>query len=199
MTEAQMSGSRVALLVAALAVLAALVAAPLPAFAHNSLVSSTPAEGETLTAPPEKFSITTSGELLDLGGEGEGFALQVRDAAGVYYGDGCVAVADSSVSTDAALGEPGEYQLIWQALGEDGHSISGEIGFTWSPTDAVAASEGSPTPPLCGEQVDGDAAGDPSGVSAVDAWPAVWIGGATLALVAVVAALLYAASRRRES
>ena len=35
-----------------------------PVNAHNSLVVSTPAEGETLTSLPESFSVTTSDTLL---------------------------------------------------------------------------------------------------------------------------------------
>ena len=111
-----------------------------PAQAHDYIASSTPAEGETLTALPADFSVTASATLLDLTGDGSGFGLQVTDAAGRFYGDGCVSIVDSTVSTPAALGEAGDYTLVWQFVSSDGHPTSGTIAFTWAPpADAVAS------------------------------------------------------------
>src|ERR1700712_918766 len=63
-----------------------------PAFAHNFLVSSDPAAGQTLTTLPAKFTITTNEGLLDLSGHGSGFAFDIEDASHRFYGDGCVTV-----------------------------------------------------------------------------------------------------------
>ena len=53
--------------VAALAAAAVLGLAS-PAVAHNSVVSTNPAEGAVVTELPESFEIRTSDSLLDLGG-----------------------------------------------------------------------------------------------------------------------------------
>ncbi len=122
-----------------------------PAQAHNYLVSSTPAEGETLTALPDRFDITTNEALLDLGGSTGAFALQVTDADGLYYGDGCLDVTGPAMSTAAALGAPGTYTVQWQVVSADGHSVSDEYTFEWAPTTAGEESAGSAAPPVCGE------------------------------------------------
>jgi copper resistance protein C len=129
------------------------MAAPLTAIAHDFVISSTPQEGEALTALPEQFSITASGELLDLAGDGSGFGILVTDAAGLYYGDGCPVVDGATLSTTAALGEAGGYRLTWQVISSDGHPASGEVNFTWTPTDESQISGGSETVPVCGETV----------------------------------------------
>ena len=104
-----------------------------PAQAHNFLVSSTPAAGELVTTLPEAISVTTNGPLLDLSGTGAGFAIQVTDAAGTFYGDGCLTVSGASLSTPAALGAAGTYRVVWQVVSEDGHTVSDEFTFEWSP------------------------------------------------------------------
>jgi methionine-rich copper-binding protein CopC len=118
--------------------------------AHNYLISSTPEAGETLTELPELFEITTNEPLLDSVGEGS-FALEVRDEAGLYYGDGCVDIDGPSMTTAAALGEPGAYTVIWQVVSADGHTVSEEFGFTWAPGDAAtsATSTGTESVPSC--------------------------------------------------
>ena len=91
-----------------------------------------PRAGETLTELPD--AVQRHDERAAARGPGSsGFALQIRDAAGAYYGDGCVEVVDATMSAIPALGAPGEYTMLWQAVSADGHSIDGEIPFTWAP------------------------------------------------------------------
>lgn len=183
-----------------------------PASAHNYLVSSTPAEGEQLTALPEEFVITTNDELLSLGEDAGGFALQVQDADGLYYGDGCVAVAGPSMTAPAALGEAGDYLLTWQVVSIDGHTVSGEIPFTWAPADSGESTEGSATPPVCGEATDdAEPAPSPSATDSADqdAPPAtadeepgisgdlLWIGAAIAAVVVAAAVTMLVLSRKK--
>ena len=97
---------------------------------------------------PEQFSVTTNDNLLNLDGKGNGFVLQIRDAGGAYYGDGCVSVQGPAISAGAALGEPGDYTITWQLISTDGHTVFGEIPFTWQPdAGQPAPSTGSPNPP----------------------------------------------------
>lgn len=171
-----------------------------PALAHNFDVSSTPGENEVLTTLPEEFVVTMNDNLLDLGGAGGGFAMQVAGADGLYYGDGCVAVSGSSVSMAAALGPAGDYTLTWQVISADGHTVAGEIPFSWDPAaDAAAPSAGADTPPACGEagvapgnEPDVMSSGGPvPDAAASSLGDALWIGGAVVAVaIAIVATLL---------
>lgn len=192
----------------------------LPAQAHNVLVASTPAAGETLTVLPAEFSITTNEPLLDTGGAGNSFALQVRNAAGLFYGDGCVTVVDATMSATASLGGAGAYTMLWQAVSADGHTVSGEIPFTWTPPAGAEASTGSAAPAVCGVDsaptptpeatATATATAEPgaetpiptaepsSASSAVPLADVLWIGGTILAVgLAVAAAIAYASYRAR--
>lgn len=168
-----------------------------PAQAHNYLVSSTPSAGEVLTVLPEQFSVTTNAPLLTLDGSTSGFALQVVDSAGYYYGDGCLDVTGATLSAGATLGLSGDYTLIWQVVSEDGHPVSGEIAFSWQPADASQTSRGSSTPPDCGGTIDvvqppassAEPSASPVPIAApgqrpdADLGDVVWIGGAIAAVL----------------
>tara|TARA_R110000868_G_scaffold411756_1_gene709069 strand:- start:99701 stop:100279 length:579 start_codon:yes stop_codon:yes gene_type:complete len=189
--------------VAALAAAAVLGLAS-PAVAHNSVVSTNPAEGAVVTELPESFEIRTSDSLLDLGGDGNGFAFLVQDAAGLYYGDGCTRVSGSSMFTTAAIGEPGEYTVTWQLVSADGHTVSGSYGFTWAPAYAFVGSAGSASAPTCGvepapaePEPTNAAPEEPSDTEASalssDVW---WILGAVGAVAATVVVTLLLTRRR---
>lgn len=122
-----------------------------PASAHNFVVSSTPEDGETVTVLPEVWQLTTNEAMLDLGAQGAGFALLITDDAGRFYGDGCVTVSDATMSTTAAVGEAGEYSMVYQFISADGHTLSGELAFTWQPTEPIEPHIGLTEPPVCGE------------------------------------------------
>lgn len=125
-----------------------------PAFAHNYPVGYSPDEGAVVTEQPGVFTVTTNEDLLDLDGAGASSAMQVRGPAGsvepLYYGDGCVMIFGPTVETEAQLGEPGEYTVIWQAVSTDGHPVSGEYTFTWQPVEGQALATGAKTAPNCG-------------------------------------------------
>ncbi|MET4783107.1 copper resistance CopC family protein [Glaciihabitans sp. UYNi722] len=176
-----------------------------PAQAHNYLVSSTPAAGETLTELPAEFSVTTNDLLLKIGNDGSGFALQVQDAKGLYYGDGCIAVDGPGITTDAALGAPGKYTVTWQVISTDGHTVSNEFNFTWQPSSADAkVSTGSKAAPDCNGTLSPnaspqpDATGQKPAVSDNSLGTALWIGGAVVAVgIAVVVTLLLTSRRKK--
>ncbi len=132
--------------------MAGVVAFAAPASAHNYYVSSTPEIDSVLTSLPEEFVVTTSDKLLELGGMEGGFFMQVTGPDGLYYGDGCVTVSGPSVSMTTAVGPAGKYSLDWQVVSADGHTISGQIPFSWQPSSpSKTPSTGSSTPPRCGE------------------------------------------------
>jgi methionine-rich copper-binding protein CopC len=133
-----------------------------PAAAHNFIVSSTPAEGETLTELPEQWQITTNEALLDLGGQGAGFALLVSDEEGSFYGDGCVAVQGETLSMSAALGPDGAYTLTYQFISADGHTLSGQLPFAWQAPAGFEPHVGLAEPPVCGETASAPALSAPA-------------------------------------
>lgn len=168
-----------------------------PAWAHSVIVASTPAEGETLTELPEAFSVTANETLLDLGGQGV-FQLQIRDADGGYYGDGCVSIVDATMSADPVLGESGDYEMLWQVVSADGHPVSGEITFSWEAPAGFEPAASHAAVPVCG--VDPDATPTPApseGGEAVNPWVLpVTLGMALLAaLVALRAARIQMTQR----
>ena len=173
-----------ALAIAAVAVLATAT----PAWAHNYVVSTTPAEGEVLTVLPESFSVTTNEALLDLSGSGSGFGMEIIDADGLYYGDGCVTVEGASLYADPVIGAAGTYTLVYQVVSADGHTVSDEFTFDWAPEAGFAASAGSATPGDCnGLYSRGDGAEAKPDAASVDLSAVLWIGGALLAVgIAVV-------------
>jgi methionine-rich copper-binding protein CopC len=155
-----------------------------PAQAHNYVVSSTPAQGATLSELPEQFAVTTNGPLLSLEGSVAGFAIEVKDAQGLYYGDGCVSVLGSTLSEAAALGPAGDYTMLWQLISTDGHTVSGEIDFTWAPPDGFEPSEGTATAATCGnEAAEPVASAPPEKRGNADLSDVLWIGGAIGALL----------------
>jgi len=191
---------------AAIAALVLLVAAP--AYAHNYLVASNPAEGQTLTELPSEFSVTTNETLLDLAGDGGGFAIQVTNQAGQYFGDGCFTIRDTTLSTGAALGDAGDYLMRWQLVSSDGHTVSGEMRFDWQPEAGQEISEGLDAPPACGggtldevgptDNDEASEAGDRSAVPSFDAATAVLIAAAVvLVLIAGVAIFIISATRKK--
>ncbi|WP_193509757.1 copper resistance CopC family protein [Cryobacterium sp. BB736] len=120
-----------------------------PASAHNAVISTTPSDDQVLTELPARFEIRTSDDLLPAGAA----IMQVTDADGLFYGDGCVVVEGPSASSVPELGAPGDYTLDWQVVSADGHTISGTIPFSWAPAAPDAPiSEGRATAPVCGEE-----------------------------------------------
>lgn len=183
-----------------------------PASAHNPIVDSTPRNGEVLTELPAEFRIVTGDRMLYVGND-EVFGLWARDAAGLFYGDGCVRITDGTMTTDAALGEPGAYTLVAEFISIDGHPTSAEIPFEWAPAGESEAATGSATAPRC-EAVpteeptptaDPTPTGAPTeqaapepGTDIPDTW---WVAGALgiVALAALVTAVVVTALRRRRS
>lgn len=188
---------RARVVVAAVAIaIVPVVAVAAPASAHNYLVTSSPSAGSTLETLPATFEVTTNDQLPDLSGEAKGFGILVTDAAGRYYGDGCITVDGASVSTPAALGAPGDYTLTWQVVSTDGHSVSGTVPFTWTGTSTDAGSETAPdcdgTHPVDAQPVTASAA------PVVDLSTVLWIIGAVVAVIlAAGVTLLVLRPRRR--
>jgi len=192
-----------AVLLAVALALATVGAVAGPAIAHNQIVSSTPEPNQVLTELPPRFEIDTNNTLLDIGGTGRGFAFEIQDAAGRYYETGCVSIVDDNMFTDARLGAPGAYTIVYQLVSSDGHTVSGRIPFTWSPSGTVVVSTGHSSPPGCdgapGPAKAGSGNGGSEAVrdSTVPLADILWIGGVIVAVALAVIITLMLMTRRR--
>jgi len=174
-----------------------------PAVAHNQIVSSTPEPNQVLTELPPRFEIDTNDALLDIGGTRRGFAFEIQDPAGRYYETGCVSIVDDNMFTDARLGAPGAYTIVYQLVSSDGHTVSGRIPFTWSPSGTAVASTGVASPPGChgapGPAKAGSGNGGSEAVrdSTVPLADILWIGGVIVAVALAAIITLMVLTRRR--
>jgi len=113
-----------------------LLAAP-AAWAHDSLVSSTPGDGTTVTNAPEAVSLGFSSAPLQLGAQ-----VQVTGPDGAVVTDGEPVVAGNDVVQGLADDRPaGTYTVDWRVTSSDGHPIQGTVVFT-----AESAVGASPAP-----------------------------------------------------
>ncbi|MEO5535323.1 MAG: copper resistance CopC family protein [Pseudolysinimonas sp.] len=189
------------MLTGAVAAVMLFTGAAAPAWAHSVIIASTPTADETLTALPDTFSVTANETLLNLGDQGV-FALQIRDAAGRYYGDGCVKVVDATMSATPALGASGTYTVLWQVISADGHPVSGEIPFSWEAPVGFTPAPNYASAPACGEDPASEPSVAPSTSTAPPrdgSSPALWIGiGVAIfgALIAVFIGIAAARTRR---
>jgi methionine-rich copper-binding protein CopC len=174
-----------------------------PASAHNQVISTTPAANATLTSLPSRFAVTTNLPLLDVSGDGEGFAFEIRSSAGSYYGDGCITIQDDAMSIKPAIGPAGTYTVIYQLVSQDGHTVSGSYPFTWKPPASFTPATAHRQPQNCGRAplaASTATPGDPDAARSQSAPIAdvLWIGGALVAVaLAVVVAIVLVSRRRR--
>ncbi|NYH00412.1 hypothetical protein BJ979_003037 [Schumannella luteola] len=183
-------------LVAALGLAGAVLGVATPASAHNRVTATVPAADATVTALPETFSITTDLAMLDLQGGGKGFAVRIEGPEGWSYCPEQPEIVDNTMSVPAVLGGSGPYTLTWQLVSADGHTVSGDFGFTWqAPADYVVPKAGADGNPACKpdtadeSDADGAASSAPSGPAVgqdgaqVPLGDVLWIGGAILAVL----------------
>ncbi|GEK80834.1 copper resistance CopC family protein [Agrococcus baldri] len=180
--------------------------------AHASMIGSTPAAGDVVTEQPGTISVVMNEEILTVDGATGSNAIQVTDAAGLYYGDGCLTVEGDTVSLDAELGEAGDYAMTFQVVSADGHPVSDTIDFTFDPAEGEAGQPGAAEAPVCGAAAaeegsegapatasaeQGQSGGDTEGEAgdAGGSFPFIAIG--VLALLAVLAVIAYRANRLR--
>ncbi|MFC4005164.1 copper resistance protein CopC [Prauserella oleivorans] len=113
-------------IVAVLAALA-LVGTAGPATAHNTLISSDPAEGAALDTPPSSITLTFDQEVQDA----DVNEVAVTGPGGGSWAEGSVRVERNVVTAPVRpLGPAGEYVIGFRVLSADGHTVSKEIRFT---------------------------------------------------------------------
>lgn len=133
---------------------AAMIAAPAPALAHDSLAGSSPEGGAAAAEAPGEIELSFSAPPQDVG-------LEIRvtgpDGTDVTDGDpqieGSAAIQELSDAAQA----PGEYSVVWRVVSSDGHPIEGAYDYT---VEGEGASGGA------SETASDEAAGGPSETAA---------------------------------
>ena len=129
----------------------ALTGAAPSASAHDSVLSTTPADAEHVDVAPETVSIRFTDDIMQLGA-----VALVVDAAGTNWAEDSPSLdgPTATLAVDPDLPD-GAYQVRWRVVSADGHPISGTFDFTVGnadaippdPTDAAAPVVTTPTEP----------------------------------------------------
>lgn len=121
-------------------VVIALTAAP--AYAHDALKSSNPADGATLARPPAQVVLTFEEPPVELGAQ-----LVVTGPDGPVT-TGSPRLDGDDVVADVQPGAPaGRYTVEWRVTSDDGHPVSGTFAFTASgPAAGATPSTVAPSP-----------------------------------------------------
>ena len=107
--------------------LAAFVAAPLPAARHNRLVKAEPGVDSTVAKAPTQIRLWFM-EAPELAVT----SIKLADAAARPIATGEVKATDEKTSVAVAVTAPlqaGRYTVTWKTAGTDGHVIRGSFGF----------------------------------------------------------------------
>jgi methionine-rich copper-binding protein CopC len=113
---------------AAVLALLAVAAQPAMVHAHAELVSSVPADGAELDAPPAVVSLVFNGELLP---DGTGFVVTDSGDRSVGEGELDLSVADrNEIRGPVTILGSGTFTVDWTAIAGDGHAESGRLSFT---------------------------------------------------------------------
>jgi copper resistance protein C len=165
----------------AVALFAAVAAQAGPAYAHDTLVSATPADGAAVPAP-RRVELVFDDVVLDRYGQ-----LAVTGPDGRRYDRGAPEVLDTTIAVPLApLPVTGRYTVAYRIVSADGHPVSGEVRFT------VTAPAPDASAPPAGP---GSVAAPPPG-SAGGTW-AVLGGGAAVLGVLIAAATVVGRRRHR--
>ncbi|MGW4798654.1 copper resistance CopC family protein [Nonomuraea sp. NPDC004297] len=173
---------------ATVALACALLTLPVsPAYAHDSLKRSSPAENAQLSSVEEIELEYTAGVKFPV--------VVLHDAAGAEIALGEPRLAGPKVRADVPEPlAPGSYVIAWRVVSSDGHPIEGEIPFSVkgsstasaAPADSATATPPAAVPPAA---VAGASPAVPAGVPG-------WIWGG-LAVLAVLGAVVWFRTSRR--
>lgn len=113
-----------------------------PASAHDELISSSPASGESVDTAPQEVVLEFSDEVLALGAIVE---VAREDDSQWVVGE-AVAEGPTTLATLENGMPDGQYEIRWRVVSSDGHPIDGVIPFSVgepiAETETSAATEG---------------------------------------------------------
>lgn len=172
-----------------LACLTLLVVESPGAWAHDVLISSDPADGATLAAPPTSVSFTFDEPVQNFQP-----VVSLIGPDGQQYRSGSAEVNGSVVSSAVAPGPAGAWIAAYRVVSGDGHPVTGQIRFTVATGSSPGGGQSttSTVPPTSPPP---QAAA--TGGSGLPAW--AWIGLAVLAALVVTAAVILPRRARRQA
>ncbi len=179
---------------AAVVLLIGLLGSAGPASAHDTVESTSPADGSTVATVPDQITITLNNTPGALGS-----AIEVKDAAGKDWAEGPVDVLDGKTTQHLKPGAPaGKFTVLWRIVSSDSHPIEGT--FTFTATAAAGNSDGAGVA-AAGKQVPITPATDSAAPAAAATAPSAdgipWVViGMIVVLVGLVAGLAVTAKRR---
>lgn len=95
------------------------------AFAHTGLESSTPSNGQVIQEELKDITLTFEGKIE------QGSSFEVRSTDGATISVDNISINDGQMTgTLSNALENGDYEVIWNIVGADGHPIEGSIPFT---------------------------------------------------------------------
>ncbi|MCW2133441.1 MULTISPECIES: copper resistance CopC family protein [Crystallibacter] len=197
---------------AAAAALAFLLAAALVllqpvsgAFAHDELLGSDPADGDTVEQMPGDIVLRYSADVVGLGS-----TVLIQDAEGNDWTDGETRIVDDAMIQEVRSGAPaGDYTVLWRAVSSDSHPIEGTLTFTVAgsaesqatPESTPAASPSAapaPATPADSAALSTEAAGDSEQAATGSDATGVLIGAAVV-LVLIVALTAFVVRRKAKA
>ena len=98
------------------------------ALAHDEVVSVSPEAGSSVEAGVIDLSILFNEEVLTTENS-TGFDVTVSNSKGEPQVVGCITPMGSSLSARVAIGQAGEYKVLWHSVSSDGHPSEGEYSF----------------------------------------------------------------------
>lgn len=153
----------------------AVALAAAPAYAHTELASSNPADGATLSAAPARVVLTFTEAPVALGAQVVVTGPAGAVSAGAPRLDGLTVVQDVQPSAAA-----GRYTVEWRLTANDGHPVSGTLGFTAT----AAAAGGAPSAEAPGASSTPAPADAPRREPLIPSWG--WIAAGVIAIVAAI-------------
>jgi len=144
-----------------------------PAFAHNQLIGSNPANEASVPSSPAAVELTFDQPVQN----GEGLnTIAITGPEDTNWSVGPAEVASNVVTAAVdGLGPAGVYKIGYRILSADGHPVSGELTFT-----LATAGDGTPAPASTSDTGASGASGPSSDDGGLPIW--VWILGAVVLL-----------------
>jgi len=149
------------------------------AWAHSTLLGTSPGDGEVVTTPIGEVVLTFN-ELVH-----QKFStVVVTGPDGASYGNGSLQVIDAKVHQPVWPLHSGAYRVAWRVISADGHPVSGEFGFQVTLPPSLEPTADPPSPQAA------PAAGGGGGGGTV------WLAAAAVPIVALVVGLVLIGRRR---
>ena len=109
----------------------------------NSLVTTSPTSGSSLSASPSAVTMTVESPLMDLGNE-----ISVTDPSGSRVDDGTLTVAGTDVIVGMKeITKPGIYTVSYLLLSENDVPLQGTFTFNFSTPSVIVPQTIAPTTP----------------------------------------------------